>query len=46
MDTPIKIMVESAGDLVDPEAALIRLDSSSIHAEGPVYVPTDGSCME
>jgi len=45
MNTQIEILVESASELVSPDAELVLLDNSSIHAEGPVYIPADGSVV-
>lgn len=44
-DNPVEIFVEGASELIAPDAALIQLDGSSIHAEGPVYIPADGSVV-
>lgn len=45
MNNPIEILMESMTELIAPEASLIQLDNSSIHAEGPVYIPADGSVV-
>jgi len=41
----IEVFAQSANALIDSERSLICLDGSSIHAEGPVYIPTDESVV-
>ena len=41
----IEIFSERALTLIDAEAVLTQLDDSSQHAEGPVYIPDDGSVV-
>lgn len=45
INTEIEIAAPIMGALVAPNAALIQLDDSSQHAEGPVYVPSDDSVV-
>lgn len=45
MNISVKIFDESAKDPISQKASLIRLDSTSIHAEGPVYIPLDGGVV-
>ncbi|MEO1622339.1 MAG: SMP-30/gluconolactonase/LRE family protein, partial [Cyanobacteria bacterium J06632_3] len=45
VDTSIEILDERAIALIDPQSSLTLLDSDSIHAEGPVYLPSDRSIV-
>ncbi|EDX86466.1 SMP-30/Gluconolaconase/LRE-like region superfamily [Synechococcus sp. PCC 7335] len=39
------MFVESMHELISSEALLVQLDGDSRHAEGPVYIPSDGSVV-
>ncbi len=45
VDSQIEIADARMGELVDAEAALILLDDSSEHCEGPVYIPAEDSLV-
>ena len=45
IETRIEVFHNRLQNLISAEATLIQLDNSSLHAEGPVYIPSDGSVV-
>ncbi|MGD1898918.1 MAG: SMP-30/gluconolactonase/LRE family protein [Phormidesmis sp.] len=44
-DIAIETSAERMNALISPDASLVLLDNSSIHAEGPVYIPANDSVV-
>ncbi|MEL7353369.1 MAG: hypothetical protein AAF171_08640 [Cyanobacteria bacterium P01_A01_bin.116] len=44
-ETCVEVFSDRLHPLISTEATLIQLDNSSLHAEGPVYIPSEGSVV-